>query len=228
MAPGFPMDGGRVLRSLIWGVSGNLYRATRLATLLGRGLGYALMGVGTLAFFGFYDIIEIDPWSGAWFVILGLFLESSARQAWLQAKALDVLSHYTAADVMSPELQTTAGDETVQSLVERGGKRFIFFVSGPDDRVAGVLTEKETDGLDRQRRSSSNASDVMVRTENAPTAAPGDNAANLIQAMEAAAVWHLPVVDEGRVVGVVSKESLLRLLARNLLPPRRPDLVGQR
>src|SRR5690606_19183089 len=74
MAPGFPMDGGRVLRSLIWGVSGNLFRATRLATLVGRSMGYSLMFIGALAFTGIFSEY-LSPWSGLWFALLGLFLE---------------------------------------------------------------------------------------------------------------------------------------------------------
>ena len=105
MAPGVPMDGGRVLRSIIWGVTGNFYKATRLATIIGRGVGYGLMLLGGLAFL---DVLGgyVDPWSGAWFIILGLFLESSARQSWLQAKALDVLSRSSAADIMNADLET--------------------------------------------------------------------------------------------------------------------------
>jgi Zn-dependent protease/CBS domain-containing protein len=223
MAPGFPMDGGRVLRAMIWGISGNLMRATQLATLLGRGVGYALIGVGSLAFFGTFEFI--NPWSGAWFVVLGLFLESSARQSWLQARALDALTKFKAEDIMSSELETADRDEKVQFLLNRGGKRFIFFVSDAE-RVVGVLTEKEARGVRADSRLSTTASDVMKRPEEVTVAAPSDDGSTVLQAMEAASVWHLPVVDDGRVVGVVSKENLLRLMARTLLP-RRPDLVGQ-
>jgi len=233
MAPGFPMDGGRVLRSLIWGVSGNLYRATRLATLLGRVLGYGLMIAGTLAFFETFDFI--DPWSGVWFVFLGLFLESSARQSWLQARALDVLGRYKAEDVMSSDLETASSWEKVEYLMNRaepvrsrrGVRRFIFFVSDEEERVVGVLTEKEITRMRREERLSTTASDAMRRTEEVPVAELRDDGATMLQSMEANSVWHLPVISEGRVIGVVSKESLLRLMARNLLP-QRPGLVGQR
>lgn len=219
MAPGFPMDGGRVLRSLIWAVSGNMYRATRLATIVGRSLGYALVLVGGIAFFGLIDFI--DPWSGAWFAILGLFLEQSARQSWFQARALDLLARHNAEDLMSPDLATVDRGEEVRYLLNRGGPRFIFFVSDENERVVGVLTEKEAQGLKETRTT---AGDVMVETEAFPVAAPKENAASMLQRMEADSIWHLPVVAEGRVVGVVNKESLLRLLARQFFG--RPELAS--
>jgi Zn-dependent protease len=222
MAPGFPLDGGRVLRSLIWGVSGNLYRATQLATLVGRGLGYALMAIGAGAFTGILSFL--DPLSGVWFVILGVFLESSARQSWLQARALDVLAKYRAEDVMSSDLETAGSNEQLRYLANRGGRRFIFFVSDADDRVVGVLTEKELPPAGVDATPHATAADVMLHPDTIAVAAPKDDAASLLQRMESGSVWHLPVVSEGRVVGVVSKESLLRLLARGLLP--RPGLAS--
>jgi Zn-dependent protease len=227
MAPGFPMDGGRVLRSMIWGVTGNLYKATRLATLIGRGMGYGLMLLGGLAFL---DVLGgyVDPWSGAWFVILGLFLESSARQSWLQAKALDVLSRYSAEEIMNADLETADSEEIVQYLMNRGGRHFIFFISdAADDRVIGVLTEKEAIALGGDGRMRTTAQQAMRRTEEVETVGRKESGADMLQTMETASLWHLPVVEEGRVIGVVSKESLLRLLANNFLP-RRSGLAGSR
>jgi Zn-dependent protease/CBS domain-containing protein len=224
MAPGFPLDGGRVLRSLLWGLTGNLLKATRLATATGRAMGYCLMFIGGLAILDLIDFI--DPWSALWFGILGMFLESSARQSWFQARALDLLAKHRASEIMSADLTTAEGDEQIQYLIDRGGKRFIYFVTDDDERVSGVLTEKETAPFQVQGRLTVTAADLMLRTEAAVTARPSDDAAAMLQRMEAEGVWHLPVIDEGRVVGVVAKEDILRLLARDLTPGRR--LAGQR
>ena len=94
MAPGFPMDGGRVLRSVIWGLSGNSLTATRIATLAGRGLGYGLMVLGGLTLFGTFSGY-VSEFSGVWFIILGMYLENSAKQSWFQAKAIDLLGMAT-------------------------------------------------------------------------------------------------------------------------------------
>jgi Zn-dependent protease/CBS domain-containing protein len=219
MAPGFPMDGGRVLRSIIWGISGSIFKATRLATLVGRSLGYSLMLVGAIAFLGLIDFV--DPWSGAWFAVLGLFIESQARQSWFQAKALDVLSQYKAEDLMTAELSTAYGTDELRYLVSRAGRRFMYFVADDDENVVGVLTEREAEPAITSFDTRKTAADVMLATNSVPVAAPRDDGASMLQRMEATSSWHLPVVKEGRVVGVVSKESLLRLLARAMLPQRR-------
>jgi Zn-dependent protease/CBS domain-containing protein len=219
MAPGFPMDGGRVLRSILWGISGNLFRATRLATLAGRGLGYMLMMVGAISFFGLIEFI--DPWSGAWFAILGLFLESSARQAWIQTKALDILSKYAAEDIMVADLMTAEERDIIRYVASRSAApHYVFFISDDDEQVVGVLTEREVEAVEVDERNRRTAGDVMVSTATMPVAAPRENAASMLQRMEADALWHLPVVSEGRVIGVVSKDSLLRILARNLIPQK--------
>jgi Zn-dependent protease len=223
MAPGFPMDGGRVLRSLIWGFSGNLFKATRLATLVGRALGYSLMIIGAIAFTGLIEFI--DPWSGAWFGLLGLFLESSARQSWLQAKALDILGRYSAEDLMNADLPTTDGQVALTYLTNRTDPRYIYFVADDDERVIGVLTEREVDALSPETRRTATAREAMIRTQDVAVATPREDGASLLQRMEADSLWHMPVVSEGKVVGVVSKDALLRLLARAFLP-KQPNLAG--
>jgi Zn-dependent protease/CBS domain-containing protein len=225
LAPGFPMDGGRVVRSILWGISGNFYGATRWATLLGRGLGYGLMALGTVALLRAFDFM--DPWSGVWFLVLGIFLEGSARQSWVQAQALDTLARYRAEDLMTRDLETVDRRASLAMLRDRGGRRrrFMLFVANEDDQVLGVVTEKELHAIPPERRGFSTAEETMVRAEVAPTASPSDDAAKLLQRMEAEGVWHLPVVLEDRVVGVVSKESLLRIIASRVV--NRPRFAGQ-
>lgn len=225
MAPGFPMDGGRVVRSLLWGVSGNFYGATRWATLLGRGMGYALMGIGAVAAIGVLDFV--DAWSGLWFFVLGLFLESSARQSWVQTEALNALGKFRAQDVMSRDLETVDRRITMSMVRERSARRrrFMLFVSDEDDQILGVVTERELAAVPAEQRSLATAEDAMQKTRSTVVAAPQDDGATLLQTMEAEDLWHMPVVAEQRVIGVVSKDSLMRIVANRLV--RRPSLAGQ-
>jgi CBS domain-containing protein len=209
MAPGFPMDGGRVLRSTIWGITGNLLSSTRLATLLSRGIGYAMMVLGALTIARVIDYFE--PLNGFWFLILGTFLEGSARQSWSQAKALSALSQYRARDIVSSDVLTASIDDEVQHLEARAGSRFLFFVVDRNDSVAGIVTNKEAlaPGVDPR----SSLAHVLVPTAKALVASADEDAATLFQRMEEANVWFLPVIENGRVLGVVSRDTLLRLFA---------------
>lgn len=225
MLPAFPMDGGRILRSVLWGISGNYFGSTRWSGVIGRMAGYGMMGIGALA--AFHVLTFLDPWSGLWFFVLGLFLESSARKSLLQAKALSVLEEYRAEDIMNRELPTVPGETGVRYLQPRGPRRhFIFFVAGDHDEVLGVLTEKEVEKLASERRANALARDVMVGPSETPTTELSANGADMLMAMEAAEVWHLPVLsDEKRLVGVVSKDTLLRVIAGRVL--RRPQPASQ-
>jgi len=220
MAPGFPMDGGRVLRALLWGVSGNSMSATRIATLAGRGLGYGLMVLGGLALVGTLRAY-VGAWGGIWFIVLGMYLENSAKQSWFQAKAIDILGRHFAEDVMHQELETAHKDERLHYLASRGGPRYLFFISDDDERVVGVLTQQEVEAVPEMERGTTTAGDVMRPTGQFPVALLREDATSMLQRMEQESVWHMPVVSEGRVIGVVSKEDLLRLLARGFFPEAR-------
>jgi Zn-dependent protease len=226
MAPGFPMDGGRVLRSIVWGITGNSIRATRVATLSGRSIGYSLMIIGALAFFGMFQDWDIMPLNGILFVFLGLYLENAARQSWFQALAIDVLTNHAAEDIMNEELEVASLNDRLHYLADRGGRRYMFFINDHDDHVAGIVTHREVAAVPELERGATSADKVMVPTETIPVAMPREDGASLLKRMEADGTWHMPVVSDGRVVGVVSKEDLLRLLAARFFP--RETLRGQR
>jgi Zn-dependent protease/CBS domain-containing protein len=217
MAPGFPMDGGRVLRAVIWGISGNSMGATRIATLAGRGLGYGLMVVGGLALFGTFREY-LSEWGGIWLIILGMYLENSAKQSWFQAKAVDILGHHFAEDLMHEELETAGKDERLHYLASRGGQRYIFFITDENERVVGVLTQHEVEAIPEADRGSTAAGNVMRPTAQFPVAMLREDAASMLQRMEQELTWFMPVVSDERVVGIVNKEDLLRLLARSFFP----------
>jgi CBS-domain-containing membrane protein len=178
---------------------------------------------GFLALIGLFDFI--DPWSGVWMGLLGMFLESSAKQSWFQARALETLSKYQAQDVLSEDTETVTEQEIGARLADRGNRHFVYFVTDPDERVVGVVTERELAARKPSEARRLTAGELMVRPEAFETAAPSETGDKLLQRMESASLWHLPVISDGRLIGVVSKERLLMLLARALLPQPRTPVV---
>jgi CBS domain-containing protein len=176
-----------------------------------------MMVVGGLALFGTFREY-ISEWGGIWFIILGMYLENSAKQSWFQAKAIDILGRHFAEDVMHEDLETAGKDERLHYLASRGGYRYIFFITDEAERVVGVLSQREVEAIPEADRGTATAGEAMRPTALFPVALPREDASSMLQRMEQESIWHMPVVSEGRVVGVVNKEDLLRLLARGLFP----------
>lgn len=212
LAPGFPMDGGRVLRSALWAITGSYRTATRWASYAGRAMAYGLMGVGGVAALGLLpDKIRIDPFTGIWFLLIGLFLENAARQSWQQAQALESLRQHRAADLMITDLPTVPADLPLARLAEvTAGRAFCVLVTGPGERVVGLLTDE----LLRSPRAvtARTVDELMLHATQAKVIAADTDAATALERMEEADFGYLPVIDDGRLVGVVSRDRLMRLL----------------
>ncbi|MEX2226546.1 MAG: site-2 protease family protein [Dehalococcoidia bacterium] len=214
MAPGFPLDGGRVLRAAIWGITGNFKRATFLASICGRVLGFALMALGLLVFLRVFT--WFDQFSGAWFVLVGLFLDNAARQAWTQVEVLETLRKYRASNVMRTMLPTVPETTTVLETV---GRYFdphfglCAFIVDRDERVLGMLSDAEAARVPKDRWATTYAPQAMTPTSDVQTIGPEADLATALEQLESARQLQLPVVDAGRIVGYVSRMRIMNVLA---------------
>lgn len=215
LAPGFPMDGGRILRALIWGATGNYRRATRWASSVGRGLAYGLILVGAAA--AIQLIPGVDALSGLWFVVIGMFLESAARQSWRQVQLLDQLRRVTVAEIMRRDLPTVP---VTASIVEAIGAEpnawqgvCVFVLEG--ERVVGVVTGESVAALPKSRWREP-VTVAMVPAERATVLDPDADGVTAMETMETHQARHLPVVRGGRLLGSLSRERLVQAaLARS-------------
>jgi len=211
LAPGFPMDGGRILRSALWGITGNYRQSTRWASRVGQLMAYALMGVG------FAGIIRLIPWldpvGSLWLIVLGMFLESAARQSWRQLRTLEFLRGFHARDIMTTDFLTTEASASTADLLAAnpGALRGGVFVLH-DQQVVGLIQADALRNLSRDRLQTTSAEQLMTPTARVRVVGPDEDAASILQAMEAEDLFGLPVVDGGRLLGFVSRESLARLL----------------
>ena len=211
LAPGFPMDGGRILRSALWGITGNYRQSTRWASRVGQLMAYALMAVG------FAGIIRLIPWldpvGSLWLVVLGMFLESAARQSWRQLRTLEFLRTFHARDVMTADFPTTDASASIaQVLVANPGALHggVFVIE--DQRVVGLIQADALRSLSRDRLQTTSAQQLMTPTMRVRVIGPEEDAASILQTMEAEDLFGLPVVEGGRLLGFVSREGLARLL----------------
>jgi Zn-dependent protease len=202
LLPGLPLDGGRAFRAVLWNINGDRLRSTRMATLAGRGLGLAVVGVGIVVV-----VIRRDLAGFVW-MLLGWFLFRSATAAGKREEVLAFVDGLTVREVMHPTPEAVPGVLRVADVEA-------LFQSGPtlrtlpvevDGRVTGMIGQAEIDGLSPGRRELGRAASVMSPI------GPSDliDADTPIDALlvRAGTEPRLLVVDEGLVVGVVEAADL--------------------
>jgi Zn-dependent protease/CBS domain-containing protein len=220
LLPGFPMDGGRLLRSTIWGISGNMRLATRLAAFLGRMMAFALMGAGLITLLSVPGWpLASDPIEGLWLIFIGLFLNRAAGQAQRQARLLNFLRSYRADQVMQADVPVVAPDTGLQAILAalpppRLQDEVACFVER-DGHVVGLIPRDRLLRAPRDHWTPVTAADLMIPADQITPARPDDTAETLIQRMDAEGLPGLPVVSDGTVSGLVTRAGLFRAMRSN-------------
>jgi Zn-dependent protease/predicted transcriptional regulator len=209
LLPGLPLDGGRVLRSALWKSTGNLETSTRIASIAGEVIGYALMVLGALAFFagGIFQ--------GIWFAAIGWFLSSSARASYSEMRIRHVLEHVEAAEVMEADpihipVGTTIADSVHDYLLRHDHDAF-----GVDDtgRIIGVVTLESVRKVPRSAWSKSLIEEVMSPVTNETIVDPHASMDTVLNRFEDSAE-SIAVGSSDHVVGVITRWDLTRWLRR--------------
>jgi len=206
LIPGFPLDGGRVLRAVLWGLGGSFRRATRWATWAGRGVAYLFIFLGVSQMFlgSFLD--------GLWIVFIGWFINDAARSSYQQVVLKDMLAGVTVGDVTAQQCIAVPSDlrldRLVRELVLGAGLR-CFFVTD-NGHVKGLITLDNIRAAPRRLHGELTASQVMMPVNALLPADSDDDVLTLLKRMDEANVSQVPVMDNGHPLGVFTRESLLR------------------
>ncbi len=207
LLPGFPLDGGRILRGILWLAWHDFYRATDVASLVGQGIGWLLVGAG------FFVALGGDILSGIWLAFIGWFLNNAAEAARNQADATRVFKGIQVRDVMDAYPKVVPPSMTVGQLVRdhilREGIRAFPVVDG--DRLVGIVTVTDVRNLPEEEWEERVVGTVMTRMP-LRTVAPEADLAAAVEVMATTGLNQLPVVIDGRLVGLVSRASVFRLL----------------
>ena len=212
LIPGFPMDGGRVLRALIWKLRGDRLTATRNAAVVGRLLAYALVGLGVF--------IALQPGgivSGLWLAVIGWFLSNAAETTLMQAGVERSLNGVRVRDAMDPNPPAVSPNETVAELVNErmlGGEDRSYLVRHEDGGLAGIVTLKDVSRLARDDWPFARVTDIMTRFADLVTISPDAPMADALHLIQARVVAQLPVVEpDSRVpLGMVTRRGILKLI----------------
>jgi Zn-dependent protease/CBS domain-containing protein len=208
MIPGYPLDGGRVLRAALWAWSGDQHRATRLAARTGQGVALLFMAGGLLLFMAGAGI------GGLWLAFIGWFLMSAAQGAYMQALVTESLRDIRVEDVMAHDCATVDEHSSVQALVDdvllRTGRRCI--VVGHNGHPLGLVTPAEIRGLARERWPVTPVRDVMRPLDAVRSVTPETGATEAFSTMAQEDLQQLPVVRDGRLEGVVGRRDILEVI----------------
>ena len=208
LIPGYPLDGGRILRALMWWKTGDVERSTRMAATVGRAVAIVFISFGMLRFFGGGGL------GGLWIAFIGWFLLQAASESYRQISLKRAIEGVTVGDVMTPDCPTVNGDLDLQHFVEeellRTGRRcFVVLESGA---VAGLVTPQEVKQVERGRWPFTALHDIMRPLDQIRTATPETPLSSALEMMSRNDVNQLPVVSNGHIAGVLSRANLLSFL----------------
>jgi CBS domain-containing protein len=215
LVPGFPLDGGRILRSIFWAASDDLRRATRWATWIGQGIAWLMIGAGVAMVFGAQiPLFGGGVGGGLWLVFIGWFLQSSAVMSYRQVVVQDILEDVPVTRMMRSNPPTVSPAMTVDELINDG-------VMGTDDhafpvidegQLAGLVTLEDVRRVPRSSWGNTTVQEIMTAADRLVSVTTGEDAAEALNRLQARDVRQLPVMRNGSLAGLLRRRDLVRWL----------------
>ena len=208
MLPGFPLDGGRVLRSIVWKVTGDFEKSTRVAGGVGQLVAYFLIILGVIGFFGGQFV------NGIWLAFIGWFLLKAAQGSVAQVALRQILGGVKASDIMDTNAPYVSPAMSVQQLVDdyvlhHGLHRFLVY---DGSQLRGLVTLTDIKHVPREEWQTTSLQAIMRPCEQLHTVRPQESLERVMQRMDEYGVNQLPVVESGVFYGLVTRETIVRLL----------------
>jgi len=207
LVPGFPLDGGRIFRAIVWGVSGNFERSTRIAAGAGKLIAYGMI------LFGGWRALSGNLVGGLWLAFIGWFLLTAAQESVAQVEMRGALAGLRAGDIMLRELPTVERSISLGDYVQellRTGRRCHLVVDG--GQLVGLMSIHALNKVPRDEWDNTSVQAAMVPREKVVWSRTDEPALSLLERMMNQDVNQMPVVENGQVVGLVTRDALLRMI----------------
>jgi Zn-dependent protease len=208
LIPGFPLDGGRVFRAILWGATHNLRRATLIAGNVGRLIAYLFI------IWGVWQIFTGNFGNGLWIAFIGWFLESAATSQIQQQTIHDLLAGHHVADAMRRDYAFIVADTTLEQLINQhilgSGQRTL--VVKQDDQVAGILTLHNIKTVPASAWLTTTAAQVMVPLTKMKWIRPEADLVDALGEMDRDGVNQLPVMAGDQIQGVLGRDDVINYL----------------
>jgi len=208
LVPGFPLDGGRVFRSVVWGATRNLRRATIIAATVGRVVAYLFI-LG-----GVWQVLGGNVGNGLWIAFIGWFLENAASSQLRQERLQELLAGHKVSDAMNRNYTDIPEDASLQYLVDEHilgkGQRSLIVKRG--DQIIGLLTPHHIQKVPQADWPMVTAAQAMITLGEVKQTQPDTELWAALEEMDRDGVNQLPVMSDGQIVGVLSRDDLISYL----------------
>ncbi|MGD9629259.1 MAG: site-2 protease family protein [Pyrinomonadaceae bacterium] len=205
MLPGFPLDGGRVLRAIVWWITGNVHRATRIASRVGQAVAVFFIA------FGIFQFFAGAGFGGLWIAIIGWFLLNASQASAAQNELNAILKNVLVGDVMSDDCVRVDAASSVQNFVVnemfKSGRR-CFYVMRSGEFV-GIVTSQEVAKMPQEEWPNQTVAAIMRPLEELKTVDRDTPLTDALELMSHGDVNQLPVISNGRFIGFVSRQHIL-------------------
>jgi Zn-dependent protease/CBS domain-containing protein len=219
LIPAFPLDGGRVLRSILWGITGKVRRSTYWASLSGRGFAWVLIGLGVLQFFVHNEAGQTNWLGGVWLIFIGLFLHNAAQSGYRQVVIRQALAGEPVRRFMNPDPIVVPPAIDLEHWVEDYVYRFHHraFPVTDNGRLEGIITTQALSEIPRGEWGRHTVGEVMTTDLEAVSIPATADAMEALGKMQRSGSSRLLVTEGGRLLGLISLKDLLRFLDTKLV-----------
>ncbi len=210
LLPGFPLDGGRLFRAVIWKVTGNLALATQVASIGGRFFGAFIVALG------FLQLLQGNLIGGIWFILIGWFLSTAAMASYQDQLLRISLKGVHAQHVMTRHPETVTSDLNLWELVDKFFllRRYQAFPVMEHGHPVGIVTLKQIKEIPRDQWIQYTVRDIMTPVEKGVVVRSQEKMPDVLRKMEESDTRRVLVADDGKLEGIITSSDLMRWLLR--------------
>lgn len=215
LIPGFPLDGGRVIRSLFWALTDDLRRATRWAMWIGQGVAWLMITGGVFAVFGVdVPLVGEGLLNGLWLAFIGWFMSNAGFRSYQQVVVQDILGGVPVSRMMRRDPPTVPPSISVESFIYDRVMQYddYGFPVVDDGRLVGIVTLDDVRATPRSEWANLSVRDIMTGAEDLITVTPNEDAAQALHHLASNEVRQLPVIEGQELIGLVRRRDIVRWL----------------
>ncbi|MFL7871838.1 MAG: site-2 protease family protein [Anaerolineales bacterium] len=215
LIPGFPLDGGRIVRSILWAITDDLSKATRWASWMGQAVAWAIIFAGMSMLFGVQiPLLGGGFINGIWLIFIGWFLQGAAVQSYRKVYIQDVLEDIPVKKMMYTKVPIVPASISIDTLINNyimksDNRAFIVYAG---EQMVGMVTVDDIRKVSAEKRSLMSVRDVMTPSEKMIVVAPEEEAAEALQRLQTEDIRQLPVVNGKQIVGLLRRKDVIRWL----------------